>query len=226
MDFLNELRLNNNREWFAANKARYVEVNGVFNDFAAELIQCIGLFDESVRGLSLRECTYRIYRDTRFSNDKTPYKTHFGVYACPGGKKSGNAGYYFHVEPAGGDGMLGYSMLDAGLYMPMPEVLRSTRDEIFDNGEAVVEAIKRAAEGGFALDYSNILKRTPKGYPAGSQFDELLRLKDFHVAKTVDDAYVLAPDLARRVAEDFRATVHFMSLAQRSAQLAHELAQS
>ncbi len=126
LDFLNDLRANNNREWFAANKGRYKEAEGIFNAFAERLIALVGEFDPAVRGLTLRETTYRIYRDTRFSHDKTPYKTHFGLYLCPGGKKSGNAGYYFHVEPAGeGEGgMIGGHLLDAGIYMPEPAVLR------------------------------------------------------------------------------------------------------
>ena len=222
LDFLNDLRVNNNREWFATNKGRYKEAEGIFNAFAERLIALVGEFDESVRGLTLRETTYRIYRDTRFSHDKTPYKTHFGLYICPGGKKSGNGGYYFHVEPAGG-GMIGNHMLDAGIYMPEPAVLKSVRDEVFDNGEAVMAAISTARTGaGFELDRTNSLKRTPVGFPAGSEWDEYLKLKDFHLSKTVDDDYILATKLAERAAADFRTTYDFMTLMQRAARFAHE----
>ncbi len=219
LDFLNDLRLNNTREWFNANKRRYQETLEVFNAFAEELIAEIGAFDESVKGLTLRDCTYRIYRDTRFSHDKTPYKTHMGVYICPGGKKSGNAGYYFHVEPEGG-GLLGHHLMSAGIYMPEPAVLKSVRDEFFDNGEEVVGALKKAKE--FSLDRSNQLKRTPTGYPTGSPYDEYLRLKDFHVVKTFGDNYVLTDGLAERVAADFRTTYDFVALLNRAADFAHE----
>jgi uncharacterized protein (DUF2461 family) len=238
LNFLNDLRENNNREWFAANKGRYKEADATVNAFAAELIEAIGEFDPAVRGLTLRDVTYRIYRDTRFSPDKTPYKTHFGVYVCPGGKKSGNAGYYFHIEAATAAanlatqndvvgssesvGMIGSHLLDAGIYMPTPEVLRSVRDEIFDNGAAIVVAAGRAAKAGFELDRSNSLKRTPVGFPAGSEWDELLRLKDLHLGKFVSDDYILAPDLAARAAADFRATRDFMQLVQRAVQFAHD----
>jgi uncharacterized protein (TIGR02453 family) len=221
LEFLTDLRANNNREWFAANKGRYKEAEGIFNAFAERLIALVGEWDPSTRGLTLRETTYRIYRDTRFSHDKTPYKTHFGLYICPGGKKSGNGGYYFHIEPQGG-GLIGNHLLDVGIYMPEPPVLKSVRDEIFDNGEAVLAAIRRAAKAGFELDRSNSLKRTPTGYPVGSVWDEYLKLKDFHLSKSIDDAYILAPDLAERAAGDFRAAYEFMSLMQRSAQFAHE----
>ncbi len=199
------------------------------------------MFDPSVRGLALRDCTYRIYRDTRFSHDKTPYKTHFGVYICPGGKKSGNAGYYFHIEAAtgaadsatqniqtastnndGSGGMIGANMLDAGVYMPEPAVLKSVRDEIFDNGEAVLRAISHASSAGFKLDRSNSLKRTPVGYPAGSEWDEYLKLKDLHLSKFVDDDYILAPRLAQRVAADFHTTYEFMALMHRAVNFARE----
>ncbi len=225
-DFLGDLRANNNREWFAANKSRYKEAEAVFNSYAGELMALVGEFDPSVRDLTLRESTYRIYRDTRFSHDKTPYKTHFGLYICPGGKKSGNGGYYFHLEPAGKDGergMIGGHLLDVGIYMPEPAVLKSVRDEIFDNGEAVLAAIEVARAGaGWELDRSNSLKRTPTGYPVGSEWDDYLKLKDFHLSKTIDDDYILSPGLARRAAEDFRATYDFMTLMQRAARFAHE----
>jgi uncharacterized protein (TIGR02453 family) len=223
LDFLSDLGANNNREWFAANKGRYKEAESIFNAFAEQLIDLVGEFDESVRGLTLRETTYRIYRDTRFSHDKTPYKTHFGLYICPGGKKSGNAGYYFHVEPAGESGLIGNHLLDAGIYMPEPAVLKSVRDEVFDNGEAVLAAISAAQTGaGFELDRSNSLKRTPNGYPMDSKWDKYLKLKDFHLSKTIDDAYILAPGLAERAAADFHTTYDFMTLMQRAARFAHE----
>jgi uncharacterized protein (TIGR02453 family) len=227
LDFLNDIGANNNRDWFNTNKPRYKEAEGIFNAFAEELINHIGEFDPAVRGLTIRETTYRFYRDTRFSHDKTPYKTHFGVYICPGGKKSGNAGYYFHIEAAtassdSGGGMIGSHILDAGIYMPEPAVLKSVRDEIFDNGDEVLRAIDRAAKVGFELDRSNSLKRTPTGYPANSEWDDYLKLKDLHISKMVDDDYILAPDLARRAAADFRTTYDFMQLVQRSATFAHE----
>ncbi len=224
LDFLSDLRANNNREWFATNKERYREAEAIFGEFAVKLIALVGEFDPLVRGLTLRDCTYRIYRDTRFSHDKTPYKTHFGLYVCPGGKKSGNAGYYFHIEPSGSEGgLIGGHLLDAGIYMPEPAVLRSVRDEMFDNGEAVLAAISSAgAAAGWELDRSNSLKRTPTGYPAGSEWDDYLKLKDFHLSKSFDDAYLLAPGLAERAAADFCATLDFMTLMNRAAQYAHE----
>ncbi len=218
-DFLRDLQVNNNREWFNANKKRYTKALDAFNCFAERLITEIGAFDPSVNGLTLKDCTYRIYRDTRFSNDKTPYKTHMGVYICPGGKKSGNAGYYFHIEPQG-SGLIGHHLMSAGIYMPEPAVLKSVRDEFFDNGEEVVKAIGKAK--GFSIDRSNQLKRTPAGYPADTPYDEYLRLKDFYLVKTLSDDYILADDPAKHVAADFRTTYEFVTLLNRAADFAHE----
>ncbi|MDR0955052.1 MAG: DUF2461 domain-containing protein, partial [Rikenellaceae bacterium] len=198
VSFLKELSAHNNRDWFEANKLRYREAQAEFNAFAERLIEGIQRFDPSTAGLTLRDCTYRIYRDVRFSPNKQPYKTHFGLYVCPGGKKSGNGGYYFHIEPCAEDGKPNY-VLTSGIYMPEPRVLKSVRDEIFDNGEALLASIEKAhAEAGWELDRSNSLKRTPAGYPPGTEWDDYLKLKDFHISKTLDDAYVLAPDLAER----------------------------
>jgi uncharacterized protein (TIGR02453 family) len=219
LSFLADLRANNNREWFNANKGRYREASAVFDAFAESLIAAIGEFDPAVRGLTLRDCTYRIYRDTRFSPDKTPYKTHMGVYICPAGKKSGNAGYYFHIEPTG-DGLIGGHVLDSGIYMPEPNVLKSVRDEIFDNGEAIMAAVRKA--GGFELDRSNTLRRTPKGYPTDTPYDEYLRLKDFHMSKSFDDDYLLTEGLVERAAADFRTTYELVSLLNRATKFAHE----
>ncbi|UKI39620.1 MAG: DUF2461 domain-containing protein [Alistipes putredinis] len=114
-----------------------------------------------MRGLSASDCTYRIYRDTRFSADKSPYKTWMGVYVAPHGKKSGYAGYYFHAEPSGG-AYLGGSLLSAGLYMPEPVVLRNVREEILDNGQDMLDAV--ASSAGFALSTEKFAQTQPERF--------------------------------------------------------------
>ncbi len=217
--FLSALRSNNNRDWFEAHRTEYTAALEEFNDLTQQLIEAMPSIDPSLKGLTLRDCTYRIYRDTRFSHDKTPYKTHMGAYFCPGGKKSGYSGYYFHVEPAGG-GFLGNSLLAVGLYCPEPKVLRSWRDEIMDNGAQVDAAIKKAE--GFALDDENTLTRVPKGYPADSPWAEYLKHKDFSLYKPIGQDFLSAPGLVERTVEQFRSTVEFNSLINRAVRYAHE----
>lgn len=214
IDFLRELRQNNDREWFNANKAVYKHVESIFSDFAVGLIDGIASFDDSVRGLGLKDCTYRIYRDTRFSNDKSPYKTYMGIYVAPHGKKAGYAGYYFHVEPDV------ENFLYAGLHMPSPTVLRSVREEIIDNGDGLMKAI--ADSNGFSIYKERVLKRNPKDFPAGHKYDELLRLQDFGVAKTMTERDLLSPNLLQRSLDDFRSIRPLVDILNRAVQYAYD----
>lgn len=214
IDFLRELRLNNDREWFNANKATYRHAQSLFDGFAVELIDGIASFDDSVRGLGLKDCTYRIYRDTRFSSDKSPYKTYMGVYVAPHGKKAGYAGYYFHVEPDA------ESFLYAGLHMPSPTVLRSVREEIIDNGDGLMAAIGQS--NGFSIYRERVLKRNPKDFPSGHKYDELLRLQDFGVAKTITESDLLSPDLLQRSLVDFRSIRPLVDILNRAVQYAYD----
>lgn len=181
-DFLIELSSNNNREWFGANKSRFLEIQTIFFEFVEQLVAEIESWDEQIRdsALSVKDCTYRIYRDTRFSKDKTPYKTHMGAYICRGGKKSQYAGYYFHIEP-GENGFLGKSLLAAGLYCPEPKIVQSLRDEISVNGDSLLDAIALAE--GFELDNSyNMLKKVPRGFEnIEERWKDLIRHKDFSI---------------------------------------------
>lgn len=203
--FLSALSQNNNREWFEVNKAVYKELQAEFNVFTEHLIEGIASFDTSVQGLTPKDCTYRIYRDVRFSRNKEPYKTHMAAYVCKGGKKSAYAGYYFHLEPQDND-LLGGSVLAAGLYCPEPPLLKSVRDEIFDNGDAFVKSM--AVAKGFTLDETNKLKNLPKGFPE-SKYAEYLKLKDFTIMQRVSDDFVCQKDLVENCVAAFKKTMKF-----------------
>ncbi len=215
-NFLAQLKENNNREWFNSHKEEYKAVQAVFNDFTEQLISRIEIWDEDIKNsaLQVKDCTYRIYRDTRFSKDKTPYKTHMGAYICPRGKKSPYAGYYFHIEPAvqesapgGGvaseiktngvaispgnaaNGFLGRSLLAGGLYCPEPKVIASLRDEISVNGDTFLEAIAQA--DGFSLEDFDTLKRLPRGFEhAEERWHNLLKHKDFSIAAPLPEKLI------------------------------------
>lgn len=220
IDFLGRLSANNERAWFDAHRAEWTHVRGRVTNLAAQLIDGIGSFDPAVRGLQPRDCTYRIARDTRFSNDKTPYKNWIGIFVAPHGKKSGYAGYYLHISPVEDALLGGRHMLISGLYCPEGAVLRSVRDEIFDNGAEFRKNV--AAASGFGLDTRNALKRTPQGFPSGSEFDDLLRLREFCLAKPVDDAFLSAPDAVERIVGEFRRTHPFVEQLNRAVQYAYE----
>lgn len=218
-DFLSRLREQNNREWFNAHKEEYIEVQGVFNDFTEKLIDEIGKWDEQVKAsnLSLKDCTYRIYRDTRFSKDKTPYKTHMGAYICRGGKKSPYAGYYFHVEPAtlrdtDASGLkkefLGGSLLAAGLYCPESKIIQSLRDEISVNGESFFQAIAEAK--GFTLDTYDVLKKVPRGFEqVDEKWKELLKHRDFSLSIPLNQDVLFSEKLLQHVSRQFKTCYTF-----------------
>ena len=137
--FISELRLHNNREWFQANKPRYDLLHRQFIEVVQELINRMTLFEPELAGLTPKDCIFRIYRDIRFSPDKTPYKTHFGAYiAAYGGRKSEYAGYYLHLEP-------GASMLAGGVWCPPPALLKLFRKDRRTDYESRVMRLSRQA---------------------------------------------------------------------------------
>lgn len=219
LKFLELLKENNNKEWFDLHRSEWKEIQIFVNAFAEKLIEGISSFDSSIKGLTARDCTYRINRDIRFSNDKAPYKTHIGIYIAPKGKKSGYAGYYFHIEPNGGD-FVGSNLLSAGLYAPEAVILRSVRDEIFDNGAKLLLSIENST--GFILNNDSKLKRTPKGFPSNSEFDELLKLKHFFLEQPVSTSFFLSDNLLKETINEFKKTTPFLDILNRAVQYGYE----
>lgn len=213
--FLETLSQNNNREWFVANRSLYDSAHARFQAFAQQFIDGIAQFDPLCRNLALRDCTYRIYRDVRFSKDKSPYKTQMGVFVCPGGKKSGWPGYYVHIDPKG-------CFICAGLHMPEKRVLESFREEVVDNAQGLLDAA--AAAEGFLLDTDGSLSRNPKGYPdMGPQANALLRLKDEALLlRRLPLREVTSPNFLDRCLELAHETYAFMQILYRSTQYAFE----
>jgi uncharacterized protein (TIGR02453 family) len=181
-DFLEALKENNNRDWFQKNKKWYDEIKAEFDVFTTALIANISKIDKDIAYLEPKDCTYRIYRDTRFSLDKTPYKTNIGAYIVKGGKKSGLAGYYFHIEP-------GLNMLAGGIYMPMPDVLKKLRTEIYENIDEFLEIInnKQFVKHFGKIDVDMKLKSAPKDFPKDFQYIEYLKFKNYSVSKSFNN---------------------------------------
>lgn len=208
-DFLNRLLVNNNREWFNAHKDEYLYVQDKFNKFSLELMARTAQFDESVAGLQLKDCTYRIYRDIRFSLDKSPYKTHFGCFICPGGKKSGNGGYYFHVEAEESE-YLGHDLLACGIYNPTPAFTKAIREEIDLNGKEFDKAVKKAKN--FTLDPTDMLARVPNGYSKDHPYAIYLRMRTFCLMASLPKDILYGPNLMDYVVEQFRSAKQYNDL--------------
>ena len=214
ISFLRDLSQNNNCEWFMANKARYTAVAERFNAIVDELIREIARYDTSVTGLTAKDCTYRIYRDVRFSADKSPYKTHMGAFICRGGKKSGYSGYYFHIG-TGGEGYPAAHMLAAGDYCCDPKVLQVLREDIVGGG-GDFDAIVQDARPIFELDREGALKRNPKGFEQETQYTEYLRLKAFCLVHTPSNDFMYADGLAQRTAALFESSKPFLDYINRA----------
>ena len=190
ISFLKELSLNNNREWFNDKKSVYLEAKSAFVDFTTKLISLVGETDREAGMLTAPECIFRIYRDIRFSKDKTPYKTHFDAFiAKKGGRKSNYAGYYLHIHP-------GASLFGGGIYMPIPEVLNALRQEIYNFPDEFKEIIYSA---GFRKYYGDLydikLKMPPKGFPKDFPDIGLLKYKSYVVTHPISDKELLSPKL-------------------------------
>jgi len=175
LQFLTALKKNNNREWFQEHKPEYVKIRKNFEDFSSVLLEKLKTFDETLQYLEVKQCLFRIYRDVRFSPNKEPYKTHFGVYfAKNGGRNSHFAGYYFHLDPD-------ESFFGGGIYMPLPEYLKEIRKEIYYQiyeFKAIINAPS------FRNYYSGIeeiekLKKAPADFPKDFPDIELLKNKHF-----------------------------------------------
>lgn len=218
VDFLEQLGKNNDKVWFDAHRKEYLEVKATIEDFARKLIEGISLFDETVQGVALKDCLYRINRDTRFSNNKLPYKTHFGIYVAPHGKKSGYAGYYFHIEIDTDGGFIGKSLLAAGSYMPENKVLESIRTEIFDYPERFEDVLSSAE--GFVFETHNALKNVPKGFPADFRLANYLKSKEFSLYMPMSMEQVLSEDLLSFTLDNFRKCTPFISFVNRAIEFA------
>lgn len=206
LNFLDDVMHNNNRQWFQEHKQQYQKAQGAFNSLAEKIIEGVQKFDDNCKGLSLKDCTYRFYRDTRFSPDKRPYKTHFGVFVCPEGKKSMLSGYYFHVEPEEA-GYLGHNMICTGMYCPDNAMLKMIRDEILYDSDPIVEAI--AAADTFSLDTARSMKRVPNGYPKEHACADFFKQRDWLLSQEIHDEILFGPHLVEWVLSEFEKTKGF-----------------
>lgn len=195
LQFLKTLQNNNNRDWFNENKSIYIEAKDDVLLFVENLIEEIAKFDEEILKIDPKKALFRIYRDTRFSKDKTPYKTHFGVSLGMGkGKKI--SGYYFHIEPA-------KSFLAGGVYQPESSVLKEIRKEISMNGKEFLKILEQKDfRNNFrGLSVESKLQRVPNGFEKDDPMAEFLQLKNFIVSHPISDEQVLDKNAAKNFAK-------------------------
>jgi uncharacterized protein (TIGR02453 family) len=192
--FLEALQQNNNKAWFDENRSFYEESRQEFVHFVKDLIPRLAEIEPFVGQLEPKNCTYRIYRDVRFSKNKTPYKINMSAYFADGGKKSDLPGYYLHIQPGGN------SFLAGGMYEPSPEQLKSIRQEIDYNADQLRAIF---ATPGFKKYYPTLLgdklKSTPRDYDASHPDIEWLKHKSFFVSHPLQDKEVTSPAFMEKV---------------------------
>jgi uncharacterized protein (TIGR02453 family) len=203
LQFLKDLKKNNDREWFAKNKHKFIAANENFIEFTQEIISHIAKFDKSVAGMNAKDCIFRIYRDTRFSKDKSPYKTNFGAAFKMGkGDRANGAGYYFHLMPGG-------SFLAGGIHLPESPVLKALRQEISYNGKGFLKVINdKKFKKLFKLDAEK-LSRVPQGFDKEDEMGEFLKMKEFICLHSLSEDDVLCSGAAEKMSKVFKEMVPF-----------------
>ncbi len=190
LDYLQDLRFNNNKTWFEENRKNYQQAQSFFEALVADVIQQFTPV-EDLGTTSVKQCLFRINRDVRFTKDKSPYKSHMAAHIGKGGRKGGGRSYYVHVEPGG-------SFIAGGAYNPTPEQLKRIRQAIAsDNGKKLSGIINnKDFISYFGVIQGEALKTAPKGYASDHPAIDLLKQKQFIAVHKLTDADVLQDDFA------------------------------
>jgi len=203
MDFLFQLRENNNRLWFTENKNLYNEAKSEFEEFVNILIPTAKNIDPEIDVVNAKECTFRIFRDVRFSKDKSPYKINFGAFISKGGRKSPFAGYYVHLQP-------GESFVGGGIYMPEAKYLRAIRTKIYENVNEYKQIINSAPFNKYFSEiYGEKLKTAPRDFQKDFPDIELLKHKHYAVVHRVSDSFWTSDKLFDNLEDIFKAQLIF-----------------
>jgi uncharacterized protein (TIGR02453 family) len=203
LDFLRDLQRNNNKEWFHANKARYETEKKLLQQLVQHYIDQVGTF-YNLEGVAPKDCTYRINRDVRFSANKAPYKNNMGFSLEEGGKKTGNAGFYLHIQPGN------ESFLASGAYAPSKEELAAIRQEIDYNGQELKNILEnKSFKALFPKLEGQELKTSPKGYTQDNEHIQLLRKNQLYVWHKYSDKEILAPNFIETSIEHMKVLLPF-----------------
>lgn len=195
-DYLQKLKKNNHRDWFNDNKATYQKELELVEQFAEALLRELNKHDE-IETPSGKKSLHRIYRDIRFSNDKTPYKTNWsGNFKRA--TKYRRGGYYFHIEP-------GNTYLAGGFWAPNAPDIKRIRDEIAFDAAPLRKILKsKTFINTFGALQGEQLKTAPKGFEAGHEAIDLLRYKQFLLIRRFADKEVLSDRFLSEASSTFK----------------------
>lgn len=214
LKFLKDLKKNNNKPWFDAHRDAYEKARADFEQFIQAVLDKHSKNDPDLQELTAKKCMFRINRDVRFSKDKSPYKTNFGASMDKGGKKSGLAGYYFHLEPGG------KSFLGGGLWQPEPPVIKRIRQEIdycCDEFTALLSSKKFKNYYGGLYEGENVkLSKVPQGFEKDNPAAEYLKFKSWLVLHSLPDEELTAPGLVKATVEAYKLMQPFVRFLNRA----------
>jgi uncharacterized protein (TIGR02453 family) len=198
LQFLADLVANNNTDWMHANKKRYENYKKDYHNYIASILAEIKPLDKSLEPLEVKNCTFRINRDIRFSKDKSPYKTNMGVWFTQNKNQKNSPGYYIHFEK-------GKSFIAGGVWCPEPNELKQIRKEIeffHDDLEKIVDDKTFKKEfGTLTREESNMLKKAPKDFDPNHPAIEFLKMKSYTASQKIDDKEFTSPDFSKKIAQ-------------------------
>jgi uncharacterized protein (TIGR02453 family) len=213
LKFLRGLKKNNNKPWFDKHRSEYEDARTDFENFIEKVIAKHSKVDKDLVGLEARKCLFRINRDIRFSKNKTPYKNNFAASLDRGGKKSGFAGYYFHLEP-------GHTFIGAGIWQPESANLKKIRQEIDYNAAELRKILEGTA---FKKIYKGLytgedvrLKKVPQGFEKDNPAAEYLKFKSWMLLTELSDDEVTSPTLLHKTLKAFSLAKPFVSFLNRA----------
>lgn len=211
LTFLRELKENNNRPWFQQHKTDYEAARGEVERLVNAILPVLARWDPALRFTQTKDCMFRIYRDVRFSKDKSPYKLNMGAWMTPTGRKSSGPGYYIHLQP-------GESFLTAGVYTPDPDTLKKIRQEVYYNPKEfrkILEdkKLRKFCEG---LEELEIAKLPPRDFPRDFEEMDLLRHKHYLVTYPLEDAEINSDGFEKLVLDFFGVTLPFIQFLRRA----------
>ena len=202
LQFLSELKTNNNKAWFDTNRSRFDNAKKDLLQLVDGIIKKLGKKDADIAMLAAKDCVFRQNRDVRFSKDKSPYKINMGAYFNRGGKKSNHAGYYFHLEPGNN------SFAGGGLWMPEAPHLAKVRQEIdycWDEFQKIISKKSFRDSFGDLNTKEHTLSREPKGYEKDNPAIKYLKLKSFVALQPITDIELNSKDLLNKLMARFEA---------------------
>jgi len=197
LDFLRQLAVNNDRPWFKAHKAQFDELRQPWEQDMERLIGLVAEYDPQARGLRVKDSVYRIYRDIRFSPDKSPYKTYFSGVIGKGGRHAVQSCYYVHLQP---DNL----MMGGGIWWCERETLNQLRRLIDAEAQEFLSIINNPAIAERYHWECESLKTVPREFPKDHPLAQYLKMKQYILAYRPDEAYFDCEDWVERVAMDLK----------------------